>query len=61
VSGIEGRWVDQGDFPHFLAEEGLSLNGCPETRLLTIEGSPSDPKNMAVSLDPILQEFGKTR
>ena len=62
VSGIEGHWVDQGEFHHFLAEEGESLNNWwPETGLQTIEGSPSDAKSMAASLDPILQEFGKTR
>lgn len=54
ASGLDGHWVDEGEFFEFHADDGPALNFWPEKKIIMLQGAPARAKKFEERLRPYL-------
>ena len=55
ASGIDGHWLDEGEFFEFHADDGPALNFWPDKQILMLQGAPAYKKKFEELLSPHLE------
>jgi hypothetical protein len=55
-TGINGHWVDEGEFHVFHSDEGPNLNWWPNKNILMLQGSPAAKKHFEQLFDSVREK-----